>query len=323
MQSINLIPASGYTRNILVSVSTDSASEPDEALTFRMDSFVDGTTLATFPLLSPSTVTVTIRGTDSAPSFGTGSVSARTFAAGVPITEFQVPAATGGNGTITYAATGLPAGLRFDATGSDSSGCPGTDAREVCGTPTTPTSGAQTVTITATDADANTMSTDRATLTFSVTVNAGASLASSPATLTEANLDGATLTVTLPCGVTYAAGVSAASFELVTNPALTGLSIGGVTGAAMGATATLAIRVLAAAHSGSTNLTIGTLAVAPSAPAGVAVSRTSLSLREDPGATDANRATYTVALNSAPVGCAGRVGVSVASGNPDVTVNPD
>ena len=35
----------------------------------------------------------------------------------------------------------------------------------------------------------------RATLTFPVTVASGASLASSPAPLTEANLDGATLTL--------------------------------------------------------------------------------------------------------------------------------
>ena len=82
---------------------------------------------------------------------------------------------------------------------------------------------AQTVTISVTDADSNTATTDRASLTFSATVN-GANLASSPATLTEANLDGATLTVTL-AGVTYAAGVSATSFELVTSPTIAGLSI--------------------------------------------------------------------------------------------------
>ena len=283
---------------------------------------------------------MTIRGTDSAPSFGTGSVAAKTFTAGAAITEFQVPATAGGNGTITYAVSGLPAGLRFDATGADAPGCPGTDAREICGTPTAATSGAQTVTITATDADSNTMSSDSATLTFSVTVNAGATLASSPATLTEANLDSAMLTVTLPSGFTFAAGVTATSFELVTNPALAGLSINSVTGGATGtttatltlaagtgygfdATTTLAVRVLAAAHSGSTNLTTGTLAVAPSAPAGVAVSERSLSLNEDPGADDANQGTYTLVLNSAPVGCSGGVGVSVASDNPDVTVNPD
>ena len=106
------------------------------------------------------------------------------------------------------------------------------------------------------------MNTDSASLTFSVTVNAVPTLASSPSTLTEDNLDGATLTVTLPTGFTFNAGVSAASFQLLTNPALADLSINTLSGGAMGtttatltlatgpgygfdATATLAIRVLA------------------------------------------------------------------------------
>ena len=333
----NLSPAGGYVQNVLIPVSTDSATEPDESLTGRIDSFLDGVTLQTYPLPSPSSVTVTVRGTDSAPSFGTGSVSSKTFTAGAAIAEFSVPAATGGNGDITYAASGLPAGLRFDATGTDVDGCPGTEAREICGTPTT--AAAQTVTITANDADSNMAVGDRAELTFSVTVNAGATLASNPTPLTEANLDGATLTVTLPSGFTYAAGVAAASFELVTAPTIAGLSISTVTGGATGTTAatltlaagtgygfdaasTLAVKVLAAAHSGSSDLTTGSLPVAPSAPPGVTISRTSLSLDEDPGADDANQGTYTLVLNSAPVGCAGGVAVSIASGNPDVTPDP-
>ena len=314
---------------------SDGAAEPDETVTFSIAS-IGVPTSATVG--TPSSATVIIRGTDSAPSFGMGAVSAKTFTAGTAIDQFQVPAASGGNGDITYAASGLPAGLKFDATGSDMDGCPGTEAREVCGTPTTVTSGAQTVTITATDADSNAMNSDRASLTFSVTVNAGASVASSPTSLTEANLDGATLTVTL-LGVTYAAGVTAASFELVTTPTIAGLSISTITGGATGTTAatltlaagtgygfdaasTLAVKVLAAAHSGSSDLTTGSLSVAPSAPPGVTVSRTSLSLDEAPGSDDANQGTYTLVLNSAPVGCSGGVGVSVASGNPDVEADP-
>ncbi len=303
-----------------------------------LSAIVSDTTGQSVTIGAPSSATVTIRGTDAAPSFGMGSVSAKTFTAGAAIAEFTVPAASGGNGTITYAASTLPDGLRFDATGTDTDGCPGTEAREICGTPTT-AAAAQTVTITATDADSNTMNTDRASLTFSVTVNAGATLASSPSPLTEDNLDGATLTVTLPSGFTFAAGVTAASFELVTSPAIAGLSISGVTGGAAGTTtatltlvagagygfdaaSTLAVKVLAAAHSGSSDLTTGTLPVAPSAPPGVTVSRTSLSLDEDPGTANANQGTYTLVLNSAPVGCAGGVVVSVASGNPDVEADP-
>ena len=272
---------------------------------------------------------------DTAPTFGMASVTAKTFPAGAAITEFTIPAASGGNGTLTYAAANLPSGLVFDATGMDSPGCPGTEAREVCGTPDAATSGA--VTVTATDLDANTAPTDRAALTFTVTVTAGASLASSPSPLAEANLHGAELAVTL-IGVTYASGVSASSFQLATAPTIAGLSIASVTGGAAGTTtatltlatgagydvdaaATLSVTVLAAAHSGAGDVATGSLPVTPTAPA-VVVSRTSLSLDEDPGADDANEGTYTLVLDTRPTGCTAGVGVSVASGNPDVTPEP-
>ena len=274
---------------------------------------------------------------DTAPTFGTASVTAKTFPAGAAITEFAVPAASGGNGTLSYAAGNLPSGLVFDATGTDTPGCPGTEAREVCGTPDAATSGAVTVTVTATDLDANTAPTDRAALTFTVTVTAGASLASSPSPLAEANLDGAELAVTL-IGVTFASGVSASSFQLATTPTIAGLSIASVTGGAAGtavatltlaagagydvdAAATLSVTVLAAAHSGASDVASGSLPVTPTAPA-VVVSRTSLSLDEDPGADDANQGTYTLVLDTRPTGCTAGVGVSVASGNPDVTPEP-
>ena len=319
-------------------IYADGVAENDETITCTITSVApSGGNTQNFTIGTPSSVTVIIRGTDSAPSFGMGAVSAKTFTAGAAIEQFQVPAASGGNGGITYAASNLPDGLIFDATGTDMNGCPGTEAREVCGTPTT-AAAAQTVTITATDADSNTMNTDRASLTFSATVNARPSLASNPTILTEDNLDGATLTVTL-AGVAYAAGVTAASFELVTSPTIAGLSIGGVAGGAPGsatstltlaagagygfdAASTLAVKVLAAAHSGSGDLTTGTLPVAPSAPPGVTVSRTSLSLDEDAGADNANQGTYTLVLDSAPTGCSGGVVVSAANGNPDVTPAP-
>ena len=273
---------------------------------------------------------------DTAPTFS-GSVTAKTYPAGQAITDFVVPAASGGNGTLSYAASNLPSGLVFDATGTDTPGCAGTEAREVCGTPDAATAGAVTVTITATDLDTNTAGTDSASLTFTVTVNAGASLASSPSPLTEANLNGAGLTVTL-VGATYGSGVSASSFQLVTAPTIAGLSIGSVSGGASGSTtatlalatgagygfnaaSTVAVTVLAAAHSGPSNLTTGTLPVTPTPPS-VLVSRRSLSLNEDPGAGAANRSTYTLVLSEAPTGCTGGVGVSVSGGNPDLTVDP-
>ena len=223
----------------------------------------------------------------------------------------------------------------FDADGAGT--CPGTEPREFCGTPTTTTtSGAQTVTVTAQDADANRAAGDRDTLTFQVTVFDSPTVAANPATLTEANLNGARLTVTLPSGFTFASGVSASSFTLATNPTIAGLTISNVTGGASGTRtatltlatgagysfsrpSTLAVRVLAAAHSGSTDMTSGTLAISPTP--GITLSRRSLTVQEDPtfgGGTNRNRGTYTVVLDSPPTGCASVV-VRGISDNPDVT----
>ena len=316
-------------------VASDGVAESDETITLNLDRIVTVGSVSAV-IGTPSSVTVTIRGTDSAPDFGTGAVPAKSFTYGTAITEFQVPAATGGNGAITYAVSGLPAGLVFDASGTDTNGCPGTEPREVCGTPT---GSGGTITVTARDADSNTASSDEDTLTFSVSVTGGVTVASNPATLTEANLDGATLTVTLPSGTTFASGVSASSFELVTSPAIAGLSIGNVAGGASGATtatltlatgagygfstaSTLAVRVLAAAHSGSTDLTSATLAVSPTP--GITLSRESMALQEDPtfgGGTNRNRGTYTVVLDSPFTGC-NAVSVAASSNNADVAVSP-
>ena len=279
-----------------------------------------------------TTGSVPVLATDTAPSFGSGSVDDKSYRPGIAITEFQVPAATGGNGALTYSASNLPTGLVFDADGTGA--CPGTEPRELCGTPTT-ASGAHPVTITATDEDTNTAASDAATLTFRIAVT-GATLASTPTPLTEANLNGARLTVALLDGATFT-GVSATSFELVTAPAIPGLSIGGVTGGASGSSsatltlatgagygfstqATIAVRALAAAHSGTSDLVSDALAVSPTP--GVTVSRSRLALDEAPGASNANQGTYTVVLDSPLTGCGAGVSVNVASNNADVTSNP-
>ena len=124
-----------------------------------------------------STGVVALAPTDEAPAFGSGAVSAKTFHTGTPVAEFQAPAATGGNGALSYTASGLPAGLAFDADGAGT--CPGAEPREFCGTPTTVTSGQQTVTVTAQDADAN-RAADQATLTFQVDVRPGPPSPSAP-----------------------------------------------------------------------------------------------------------------------------------------------
>ena len=123
--------------------------------------------------------TVSLTPTDEAPSFGSGSVSAKTFFRDRAIAEFQVPAATGGNGAIVYTVSSLPVGLVFDADGTGN--CPGTEPRDIRGTPTTATGGAQTVTVTTQDADANRAASDQGRLTFQTSVRARPSLAAGPA----------------------------------------------------------------------------------------------------------------------------------------------
>ena len=61
---------------------------------------------------------------DTAPTFGMASVATKTFPAGAAITEFTATAASGGNGTLSYAAANLPSGLVCGATGTDAPGCP-------------------------------------------------------------------------------------------------------------------------------------------------------------------------------------------------------
>ena len=170
---------SGTTSNAYL-VATDGIAEGDETITVTLDSF-HATSAPGFTLGTPSSVTVTIRGTDTAPSFGSETVSDQTFNKYGPITEFQVPAATGGNGgPTTYTTTTLPTGLSFDADGSGD--CPGDEAREICGTPTAD-AGNYTVTIIADDADCNpganldcslasatTATADQARLSFTITI---------------------------------------------------------------------------------------------------------------------------------------------------------
>ena len=48
---------------------------------------------------------------DLMPDFGTASVSAKSCTQNAAISSFTVPAATGGDGTLSYSASGLPTGV--------------------------------------------------------------------------------------------------------------------------------------------------------------------------------------------------------------------
>ena len=172
-------------------------------------------------------------------------------------------------------------------------------------------------------------------------------LSSSPASLSEGNLNGATLTVTLgddettrtpgaSTPETFVSGAAASHFTLSTNN-ITGLSIGSVTPSTgnrtatvtlafdssageVGAAATVAVVVDAAAHSGSNTLTSLPRSVAASP--GFSINPESLLLDEDSAGLALDRDAYTVGIKTQPDStCTNGVVVSVASDNTDVAVS--
>ena len=98
---------------------------------------------------------------DVAPSFGSATIAAQSWTVDTSV-SLTLPAATGGNGTISYELTpALPSGVSLNAS-----------TRVVSGAPTAVASVA-TYTWRAKDSDSNTANTDTASLTFSVTVGKG------------------------------------------------------------------------------------------------------------------------------------------------------
>ena len=138
---------------------------------------------------------------DTAPTFAVTSIAPQIYMVDMAITPLTLPAATGGNGAIVYTLPGVPAGLTFD-----------TGTRVLTGTPTvvTPTTVA---TYTASDTDGNTDLTDRASLTVSFTVNAGANNAPTGATISVAG--GATM-VTNPATLVVTASATDADMDTLT-----------------------------------------------------------------------------------------------------------
>ena len=105
---------------------------------------------------------VTVAAPDTAPDFGTATVANQSYALGTKITDLELPAATGGNGTLVYALSpDPPAGLSFDA-----------GTRTLSGTPSAGHA-ATTYTYKVTDADSNTAASDADSLTFTIEVQFG------------------------------------------------------------------------------------------------------------------------------------------------------
>ena len=165
-------------------------------------------------------------------------------------------------------------------------------------------------------------------------IGSAASISStSPAILHENNLDTATVTVALT-DVTFGSGVTASSFELVTT--MTGVTVNSVSSVSSGdtsatltlastadilAAANLAVRVLAAAHTGGTDLTTGTVPVAWVAEwtFGPGAGATVLDMAVEEGYAGF----YRMEPSADPgASCTGGVTIGIASDNPAVTVSP-
>ena len=107
------------------------------------------------------TFTIVVAAEDTAPSFGSSTIANQSLTQNSAMTSLTLPAATGGNGTLSYAITpALPTGLTFTAS-----------TRVLSGTPTG-TSASATYTYTVSDGDDNTADTDKDTITFTITVSA-------------------------------------------------------------------------------------------------------------------------------------------------------
>ncbi len=269
------------------------------------------------------TNSISVAASDEKPTFG-GVVGNKDFATNSPILPFQIPAASGGNGDLTYTVTGLPSGIVFDKDGSGS--CPGNTARAICGTPASDTT--SVVVVTVHDSDSNRASGDSDVLMFKLTVGspAAAITSTNPAQLTESNLNDATIEVRLS-QTTLNRTYTAANFELVST--IPNLTIAGIRGFSnkivrlqlgftgeFDAAQTIAVKVKASAHAHSGDLTTGTITVNPTSE--LVLSKSRITLNEDPGESEANIGTYTVKLTSNPGNC--DVVLEHISSNSDVTV---
>ena len=103
--------------------------------------------------------TIVVKPPDTAPSFGTETADDLEWVKDTAIASVVLPAATGGNGNLTYALSpSPPAEVTFNAT-----------TRTLSGTPTA-TQSPTTYTYTVTDSDSNTSASDADTLTFTIEV---------------------------------------------------------------------------------------------------------------------------------------------------------
>ena len=154
------ISSGDTTATYSVTTQDDSVDETNGSVTVTVSS---GTGYA---VGSPASASVAVNdndeAADSAPDFGTATVANQSYMLNTAITDLVLPAATGGDGALSYTLTpALPAGLSFTAS-----------TRTLSGTPTAGQAAA-TYTYKVTDADTNTDDSDADTLTFTIAVTYG------------------------------------------------------------------------------------------------------------------------------------------------------
>ena len=141
--SETLVPGGGDVAVLILSFSGDSNFTTDQTLAVKVK--------AAGHQQSHDLTTASIDVTsdeDLTPTFGTATMPDTTYYTSVAVSD-TLPAATGGDGTLTYTLTpGLPGGLTYTAATSGNGGV-------IAGKPTTATS-ANTYTLTATDSDGDT-----------------------------------------------------------------------------------------------------------------------------------------------------------------------
>ena len=207
------------------------------------DGSVAGTDEATL------TISITVNAAaaaDTAPTFGTTVVAAQVYSVGTAV-NLTLPAATDGNGVITYTLTptALAAGLSFNAAANPPT---------ITGTPNTQAS-ATTYTYTATDEDG-----DDASLAFAISVGAAAAADTAPAFADDASVNPRSYSrfVAIPPYTLPQATGGNGDITYTLTPAIPGLTLDADTGVLTGTPTTqapLATYTLTAADS---DMTTGT-----------------------------------------------------------------
>ena len=169
--SLTYTASSSDTSTVTTSVSTERLTITAPPLPAANSATV--TVTATDDRNKTATQTFSVEIRDVAPSFSGTPVGDQSYTKGAPISALQLPAATGGNGALTYSLAPSVPGLTFNA-----------GNRTLTGTPTA--LGTTTMTYAAADSDSNSQASDLASQTFDIVVR-------SAPVFTDTSLHGSTL----------------------------------------------------------------------------------------------------------------------------------